>query len=107
MEEAWRIFTPLLHSIDAGGVEPIEYKFGSRGPVRAQGEKEEQGSRKTDRGREGSRERSREREVERDTWTQMDTQMHTALSSPFQDESDDMIKKLGYKYTQYTWRTDK
>ena len=63
MEEAWRIFTPLLHSIDAGGVEPIEYKFGSRGPVRAQ--KGKRRSRETERQTEV--ERGREREVERDT----------------------------------------
>jgi len=29
---AWEIFTPLLEDIDAGKVEPIPYKFGSRGP---------------------------------------------------------------------------
>eukprot|EP00049_Salpingoeca_infusionum_P010057 m.170384 g.170384 ORF g.170384 m.170384 type:complete len:517 (+) comp14530_c0_seq1:223-1773(+) len=33
LEEAWRIFTPLLKDIDAGKVEPIKYKFGSRGPA--------------------------------------------------------------------------
>ena len=31
--EAWRIFTPVLHAIDRGEVEPIPYPFGSRGPV--------------------------------------------------------------------------
>lgn len=32
--EAWRIFTPLLHNIDAGEVaDPISYPFGSRGPA--------------------------------------------------------------------------
>ncbi|EGD81534.1 glucose-6-phosphate dehydrogenase isoform B [Salpingoeca rosetta] len=52
LEEAWRIFTPLLHDIDAGKVEPIPYKFGSRGP----------------------------------------------------EESDELVKKLGYKYTEYNWQ---
>eukprot|EP01147_Barroeca_monosierra_P001998 gene1998-5073_t len=33
LKEAWRIFTPLLHNIDAGRIKPIEYEFGSRGPV--------------------------------------------------------------------------
>jgi glucose-6-phosphate 1-dehydrogenase len=33
LEEAWRVFTPLLHQIEAGEIEPIKYKFGSRGPV--------------------------------------------------------------------------
>jgi len=35
LAEAWRIFTPVLHFIDAGGIKPIEYEFGSRGPVKA------------------------------------------------------------------------
>eukprot|EP00055_Hartaetosiga_balthica_P011036 m.49105 g.49105 ORF g.49105 m.49105 type:complete len:610 (+) comp7436_c1_seq1:119-1948(+) len=35
LKEAWRIFTPLLHAIDAGNVTPIKYKFGSRGPKEA------------------------------------------------------------------------
>ncbi|XP_018028097.1 glucose-6-phosphate 1-dehydrogenase isoform X3 [Hyalella azteca] len=35
LAEAWRIFTPLLHKIDEGGVQPIPYKYGSRGPERA------------------------------------------------------------------------
>eukprot|EP00043_Microstomoeca_roanoka_P013759 m.135265 g.135265 ORF g.135265 m.135265 type:complete len:510 (-) comp15844_c1_seq1:197-1726(-) len=52
LEEAWRIFTPLLHDIDDGKIDPIPYKFGSRGP----------------------------------------------------EESDTLIEKLGYKYTQYTWQ---
>jgi len=33
--EAWRIYTPVLHFIDAGGIKPIEYEFGSRGPAKA------------------------------------------------------------------------
>jgi len=33
--EAWRIFTPMLHAIDSGKVEPIPYPFGSRGPKQA------------------------------------------------------------------------
>lgn len=32
LREAWRIFTPLLHAIDDGQLEPVLYKFGSRGP---------------------------------------------------------------------------
>ncbi|XP_076261805.1 glucose-6-phosphate 1-dehydrogenase Zw isoform X3 [Rhynchophorus ferrugineus] len=35
LHEAWRIFTPLLHEIEAGRVNPIPYKFGSRGPKEA------------------------------------------------------------------------
>jgi glucose-6-phosphate 1-dehydrogenase len=32
LRSAWRIFTPLLHAIDNGELDPIPYKFGSRGP---------------------------------------------------------------------------
>jgi glucose-6-phosphate 1-dehydrogenase len=32
LEAAWAIFTPLLHKIDAGHIQPVPYKFGSRGP---------------------------------------------------------------------------
>lgn len=35
LREAWRIFTPLLHAIDAGEIEPTLYRFGSRGPREA------------------------------------------------------------------------
>jgi len=35
LEAAWKIFTPILHSIEAGKVEPIAYPFGSRGPEEA------------------------------------------------------------------------
>ncbi|XP_030748343.1 glucose-6-phosphate 1-dehydrogenase isoform X2 [Sitophilus oryzae] len=35
LHEAWRIFTPLLHEIESGGVKPIPYVFGSRGPKEA------------------------------------------------------------------------
>jgi glucose-6-phosphate 1-dehydrogenase len=35
LEAAWKIFTPLLHSIDQGHVNPIPYPFGSRGPQEA------------------------------------------------------------------------
>jgi len=35
LAEAWRIFTPILHHIDAGGIKPIEYEYGSRGPLEA------------------------------------------------------------------------
>lgn len=33
LREAWRIFTPLLHAIDDGAIEPIKYKAFSRGPA--------------------------------------------------------------------------
>lgn len=32
LREAWRIFTPLLHAVDKGAIEPIKYKAFSRGP---------------------------------------------------------------------------
>ncbi|KXJ04243.1 Glucose-6-phosphate 1-dehydrogenase, partial [Exaiptasia diaphana] len=32
LEEAWRVFTPLLHQIEKEKIKPIPYKFGSRGP---------------------------------------------------------------------------
>jgi glucose-6-phosphate 1-dehydrogenase len=35
LEAAWRIFTPLLHKIDAGTMKSIPYKYGSRGPPEA------------------------------------------------------------------------
>ncbi|XP_072017532.1 glucose-6-phosphate 1-dehydrogenase-like [Amphiura filiformis] len=35
LREAWRIFTPLLHKIENEKPKPIEYKYGSRGPVEA------------------------------------------------------------------------
>jgi len=35
LAEAWRIFTPVLHFIDAGGIKPLPYEYGSRGPVLA------------------------------------------------------------------------
>lgn len=35
LREAWKIFTPLLHAIDDGAVEPIKYKAFSRGPKAA------------------------------------------------------------------------
>ena len=35
MAEAWRIFTPLLHKLDAGAKTPVEYKYGSRGVATA------------------------------------------------------------------------
>jgi len=35
LAEAWRIYTPVLHFIDAGGIKPIEYEYGSRGPAEA------------------------------------------------------------------------
>lgn len=33
LDYAWRIFTPLLHQIDAGDVSVTNYKYGSRGPA--------------------------------------------------------------------------
>jgi len=33
LAEAWRIFTPVLHFIDAGGIKPLPYEYGSRGPA--------------------------------------------------------------------------
>ncbi|XP_058798899.1 glucose-6-phosphate 1-dehydrogenase-like isoform X3 [Phymastichus coffea] len=33
--EAWRIFTPILHEIEEKKIRPIEYKFGSDGPLQA------------------------------------------------------------------------
>nr|CAD7405388.1 unnamed protein product [Timema poppensis] len=35
LSEAWRIFTPLLHQIEADKVKPIPYVYGSRGPKEA------------------------------------------------------------------------
>lgn len=35
LKEAWRIFTPLLHQIEAEKCEPVRYKYGSRGPAQA------------------------------------------------------------------------
>ncbi|KAG1331349.1 glucose-6-phosphate 1-dehydrogenase, cytoplasmic isoform [Cocos nucifera] len=35
LKAAWEIFTPLLHSIDAGELKPLSYKPGSRGPAEA------------------------------------------------------------------------
>lgn len=35
LDAAWRIFTPLLHRIDAGDMCPIPYKAGTRGPREA------------------------------------------------------------------------
>ncbi|XP_068665210.1 glucose-6-phosphate 1-dehydrogenase, cytoplasmic isoform-like [Aristolochia californica] len=35
LKAAWEIFTPLLHKIDEGGMKPLPYKPGSRGPAEA------------------------------------------------------------------------
>jgi glucose-6-phosphate 1-dehydrogenase len=35
LEFAWRIFTPLLHTLDKDKVRPIPYPFGARGPPEA------------------------------------------------------------------------
>ena len=32
LNESWRVFTPLLHAIDAGKVNNEKYEYGSRGP---------------------------------------------------------------------------
>lgn len=32
LDAAWKIFTPILHEIDAGGKKPHPYPYGSRGP---------------------------------------------------------------------------
>ncbi|KAJ3129674.1 Glucose-6-phosphate 1-dehydrogenase [Nowakowskiella sp. JEL0407] len=32
LDAAWKIFTPILHEIDAGGLTPEPYVFGTRGP---------------------------------------------------------------------------
>ena len=29
LAEAWRIFTPILHQIEADKIEPIKYRYGS------------------------------------------------------------------------------
>jgi glucose-6-phosphate 1-dehydrogenase len=33
LRAAWSIFTPVLHAIDRGEVEPEPYEYGSRGPA--------------------------------------------------------------------------
>jgi len=35
LRAAWAIFTPLLHAVDAGEVDPLPYAYGSRGPAAA------------------------------------------------------------------------
>lgn len=35
LKEAWRIFTPALHSIERDQIQPLPYLYGSRGPKRA------------------------------------------------------------------------
>jgi glucose-6-phosphate 1-dehydrogenase len=35
LSEAWRIFTPLLHEIESTHPEPTPYKYGTRGPTKA------------------------------------------------------------------------
>ncbi|KAJ2815541.1 Glucose-6-phosphate 1-dehydrogenase, partial [Coemansia sp. 'formosensis'] len=32
LDEAWRIFTPLLHQIEKEHVKPMPYEYGSKGP---------------------------------------------------------------------------
>ncbi|ORX64362.1 glucose-6-phosphate dehydrogenase [Basidiobolus meristosporus CBS 931.73] len=36
LDEAWRIFTPILHQIEREHIEPLKYTYGSRGPTEAQ-----------------------------------------------------------------------
>ncbi len=33
LDEAWKIFTPLLHKIEGEKIKPIAYEYGSRGPA--------------------------------------------------------------------------
>lgn len=35
LREAWRIFTPILHKIEGEKIQPIPYKYGTRGPKEA------------------------------------------------------------------------
>lgn len=35
LDEAWKIFTPILHELDEKNVEPTKYAYGSRGPKEA------------------------------------------------------------------------
>lgn len=35
LRASWRIWTPLLHAIDQGQVQPVPYRYGSRGPPEA------------------------------------------------------------------------
>ena len=35
LDAAWAIFTPLLHRIETEKIKPIDYTFGSRGPIEA------------------------------------------------------------------------
>lgn len=42
LEEAWRIFTPVLHDIDRLKPKPIQYMYGSRGPKEADKKCDEQ-----------------------------------------------------------------
>lgn len=35
LNAAWRIFTPVLHALEAERIEPILYPFGTRGPPEA------------------------------------------------------------------------
>jgi glucose-6-phosphate 1-dehydrogenase len=35
LRASWKIWTPLLHAIDAGKIDPVPYTYGSRGPPEA------------------------------------------------------------------------
>ena len=32
LDQAWKIFTPVLHQIEESKIQPIPYEYGSRGP---------------------------------------------------------------------------
>lgn len=36
LEAAWKIFTPLLHQLEAQHIQPLKYTFGSRGPAESE-----------------------------------------------------------------------
>lgn len=88
LQEAWRIFTPLLKEIDAGAVDPIPYPFGSRGPVRWGSHKEIHVA---------------------DTTFSADRRSVSLFFFFFsyrrakQEESDTLIQREGYTFTKYQW----
>eukprot|EP00850_Spirogloea_muscicola_P002141 SM000008S22230 [mRNA] locus=s8:585467:589117:- [translate_table: standard] len=47
LQEAWKIFTPLLHRVDQGELDVIKYKPGSRGPEESQALIEREGYNQT------------------------------------------------------------
>jgi len=48
LKEAWRIVTPILHTIDKEKIEPLFYPRGSRGPVEADKQAAKSGFRRTE-----------------------------------------------------------